>query len=416
MKRSIWRFLAVILVILSSAASLHAETGKALPKGMTPEKLEKSVNRQLKYIDDRLLSGKSARQIEESGNASAIAILQNSRKERDRIAEQIRQGKLEASYWALQDLGKSLRTAMKMVRAKDIAAKKIKDDMESARIASDAYYNRAKQRKIDKGDGGPEALEFFQRAQKARNEANRLVIAKDYKSAMAVFLDSSRLLQKAIALSKKKRSGSRPKQADNRAAPVTEKKSTPKEKKSLPKGMTPKKLKKSVARQFKYISTRLLAGKSAKKIEQSGNKKAIAILERGRKTIKSIAAQIERGQHEAAYWAMQDLAASLKEAMALSRAKERAAKTIADELETAIAVSDAYLERARQRGIDKGNGGLNALDLYRRAEKERADGKEMKAQGNLKCASKAYQLSSAFLMRSISAARKWRADNKAATK
>jgi len=291
--------------------------------------------------------------------------------------------------------------------------------MESARIASDAYYNRAKQRKIDKGDGGPEALEFFQRAQKARNEANRLVIAKDYKSAMAVFLDSSRLLQKAIALSKKKRGSSssqRPKQAGNQAASITEKKSPPKEKKSLPKGMTPKKLKKSVARQFKYISTRLLAGKSAKKIEQSGNKKAIAILERGRKTIKSIAAQIERGQHEAAYWAMQDLAASLKEAMALSRAKERAAKTIADELETAIAVSDAYLERARQRGIDKGNGGLNALDLYRRAEKERADGKEMKAQGNLKCASKAYQLSSAFLMRSISAARKWRADNKAATK
>ena len=170
-----------------------------------------------------------------------------------------------------------------------------------------------------------------------------------------------------------------------------------------------------MARQFKYINTRLLSGKSAKKIKESKNQKAIAILEHGRKTIGDIAAQIDQGKHEEAYWAMQELASSLKEAMALSRTKERTAETIADELETAIAVSDAYLERARQRGIEKGDAGLHALDLYRRAEKERADGVEMKAQRNFKCASKAYQLSSEFLMRSISSARRWRAGDKTAS-
>jgi len=366
---------------------------------MTPAKLEKSVNRQLKYIDKRLLSGKGAKQIYSSDNASAIELLKDSKKARNIISEQISKGKFEDAYWALKTLGNQLRTALKMVRAKGTDAKKIKNDLESAQIASDAFAERAVQRGIRDGNGGQDAQKLFKQAEKKRIEGSQHKLTKKYGAATQAFLDSSDLLKKSIATSK--RQGYSSSSSGKKIA----------EQKTLPKGMTPKKLKKSVTRQYKYITTRLLSKKAAQKIKDSQNSEAIKIFEQSHTHAGSIASTIDKEQYEQAYWALKDLAASLKDAMKLARSKDRKAKNTKDQMESALAISDAYLERARQKGIDKikkGSGSLEALDLFRRSVTERTDGEASRSQKNYKCASKAYQLSSEFLKRSIALNRKWR--------
>ncbi|VAX06932.1 hypothetical protein MNBD_GAMMA26-1976 [hydrothermal vent metagenome] len=400
MKRDILRCLITSMILFSCVSLLSAEPEKVLPKGMTPAKLEKSVNRQLKYIDKRLLSGKGAKEINSSGNENAIAILKESKAARDKIAEQISKGEFEDSYWALKDLGNSLRAAMKMVRAKGTTAKKTKDELESAQIASDAYTERARQRGVHDGSGGSDAQSLFKRAEQKRAEAQQLKAAKDYKVATVAFLKSSELLKKAIATSK---------QQGYSSSAVN---STVEEKRTLPKGMTPEKLQKSVIRQHKYITTRLLSEKSEQKIKDSQNSKAMQIFERGQARANSISSKIDNQQYEKAYWALRDLAASMKEAMKLARSKERKDKQYQDEMESAHAISDAYHERAKQKGIQDGSGGRAALGLFKRANTERTDAEDSRANKDYKCAIKAYQLSAEFLKKSIAIKRKWRGEEK----
>jgi len=399
MMNTILRCLTITFILFSCTAPFAFAEERTLPKKMTPAKLEKSVHRQLKYIDKRLLAGKSADQIQNSGNEKAISILEEGKKKRDLIAELIQKGEIEASYWALKDLGNDLRAASKLVRAKSVTAKKIKDDLDLARIKSDAYEERAKQRGIHDSNGGNEARELFNQAEEKRKEAIQLEKSKKYKEATTAYLSSTEFLKKAIATSK--RLGYTSSKIDN----------TKEEKRALPKGMTPEKLKKSVIRQFKYIDTRQLSDKSAQKIKGSGNSEAITIFDRGRKRINTIANKIDEEQYEEAYWALKKLASSLKHAMKLALAKETEAKNNKNEMESARITNDAYLERAKQRGIHEGKGGTEALELFKSAETERSDATKAESEKQYKWASKAYQLSTEFLKKSIASAREWQKAN-----
>ncbi len=397
MMNRILRCLTITFFLFSCTAPLAFAQERTLPKKMTPAKLVKSVHRQLKYIDKRLLSGKSADQILNSGNDKAISILNESKKTRDLIAEQIKKGEMEASYWALKDLSNSLRTASKLVRAKALTAQKIKHDLDSARIKSDAYEERAKQRGIRDGSGGKEAHNLFKQAMEKRKEASKLEKSGKHKESTSAYLSSTELLRKAIAISKRQGYSSS--------------KINKEEKRTLPKGMTPEKLKKSVIRQFKYIDTRQLSDKNAQKVKDSENSEAITIFARGRKRINTIANKIDEEQYEEAYWALQKLARSLKDAMKLAQAKKAEARNDKNEMDSARITSDAYLERAKQRGIHEGKGGTQALELFKRAETERIDAIDAESKEQYKWASKAYQLSTEFLRKSVASAREWQKTN-----
>ena len=397
MMNKMLRCLTIALFLFSCTAPLVFAQERTLPKKMTPAKLVKSVHRQFKYIDKRLLSGKNADQILNSGNDKAISILNESKKARDLIARQIEKGEMEAAYWALKDLGSSLRSAAKLVRAKELSAKKIKNDLDSARIKSDAFEERAKQRSIHDGNGGKEAHELYIRAIKKRKEASQLEKNNKYKESTAAYLSSAQLLKKAIATSKRQGYSSS--------------KISKEEKRVLPKGMTPEKLKKSVIRQFKYIDSRQLSDKNAQQVKASENSEAITLFARGRKRINTIASMIDEERYEEAYWELQKLANSLKNAMKLARAKETEARNDKNEMESARITSDAYLERAKQRGIHEGAGGIEALELFNRAKAERIDAIDAETKEQYKWASKGYQLSTEFLKKSISSAREWQRSN-----
>ncbi len=393
MMNTILRCLLITFFLFSCTAPFAFAQERTLPKKMTPAKLVKSVHRQLKYIDTRLLSGKSADKILNSGNDKAISILKESKKTRDLIAEQIKKGEMEASYWALKDLGKQISNALKLVRAKSVNAKKIKDDLDGARIISDAYEERARQRGIHGDDGSKDALGLYNQAVKKRKEAHKLEREKNYRKATVSYLGSTELLKKAIATSKR--------QGYSTSKTVKE------EKRALPKGMTPAKLKKSVIRQFKYIDTRQLSDKSFQKVKDSQNSEAITIFNRGRKRINTISNKIEEERYEEAYWALKKLSGSLKDAMKLALAKRTKSRNEKNEMESARITSDAYLARAKQRGIHEGKGGTEALKLFKHAENERIDAVNAESAEQFKWASKGYQLSTEFLKKSIKSAKEW---------
>ena len=174
---------------------LIAEEAADIPPEMTAEKLEKAVKRRFKYIDKRLLSGKPAKSIEESGNQPAIDILQRSREQRDKIAGWIAQERFEDAYVALQELGRSMKEAIQLSRARELDLKKIKNDMDSARITNDAYLELVKKRGAT-GAGG-EVAALVEQAHEARAKADELQKNGDYAGATGYFLTSTRLLMKA---------------------------------------------------------------------------------------------------------------------------------------------------------------------------------------------------------------------------
>ncbi len=190
--------LAVCALFLISSATSPVAEERTLPPGMTPEKLERSVKRRFDYIDKRLLAGKSAKSIEESGNRRALEILSQSRKSRDEIAGWIAQGRFEDAYWALQDLARAMKEALQLSRAKQRDAKKIKDAMDSARVANDAYFELVRKRKI--AESGGEAAALVEQARNARAEADELRGSDDHAGATERLLVSTELLKKAVSL------------------------------------------------------------------------------------------------------------------------------------------------------------------------------------------------------------------------
>ncbi|VAX06274.1 hypothetical protein MNBD_GAMMA26-1005 [hydrothermal vent metagenome] len=400
--RSWWCLVIVGSIFFMEINRLYAEEHRPLPKGMTPAKLEKSVNKTLSYVDKRLLSGKSAERIEQSGNNEAIALLQGSRKEREKIGELVKQGQFETAYWALKELNKSLKDATQLVRAKDRAAKEAQDNLGSARTISDAYHELATQRGVNKEESGKEAFSFFKQAEETRTKAQSAETDKDYASAITAYTSSIEQLKKAIAIARQKGGKKTPAAAQSEEVAEMQ----PVEKRALPKGMTPAKLEKSVNKTLSYIDKRLLSGKSAEKIEQSGNNEAIALLQGSRKERGKIGELVKQGQFETAYWALKELNKSLKDATKLVRAKDRAAKEEKDNLESARTISDAYHELATQRGVGKEESGKEAISLFKQAEETRTKAQSAEAGKDYKLAITAYNNSIEQLKKAIAIARK----------
>ena len=186
-----------MLFFVDSVTLFAGEAVANIPPDMTPEKLEKTVKLRFKYVDKRLLSGKSAKEIEESGNQQAIDILRHSRGSRDKIADWIIQGRYEDAYIALQELGRSMKEAMRLSRARELGAKKIKNDLDSARIENDTYFELIKKRADDDVVG--ELAELIEQARDARVKADELKKNNDFQGATEYFLTSTRLLKKATS-------------------------------------------------------------------------------------------------------------------------------------------------------------------------------------------------------------------------
>ena len=200
MKQQLLFACALFLLLLADGRLLiAAEAGSGgVPPDMTPEKLEKEVQRRFKYIDQRLLSGRSARAIEESGNARAIEILRRSKERMGEISQWISEGRLEDAYLALRELGRSMREALQLARAKERSEKKVRDGMEEAKVVNDAYFERVKKRGATSAQG--EIKDLINRAKKARVRADMERKRGDYVTARVSYEESTRLLKEAISL------------------------------------------------------------------------------------------------------------------------------------------------------------------------------------------------------------------------
>lgn len=200
MKQQLLFACALFLLLLADGRLLiAAEAGSGgVPPDMTPERLEKEVQRRFKYIDQRLLSGRSARAIEESGNARAIEILRRSKERMGEISQWISEGRLEDAYLALRELGRSMREALQLARAKERSEKKVRDGMEEAKVVNDAYFERVKKRGATSAQG--EIKDLINRAKKARVRADMERKRGDYVTARVSYEESTRLLKEAISL------------------------------------------------------------------------------------------------------------------------------------------------------------------------------------------------------------------------
>lgn len=174
---------------------------------------------------------------------------------------------------------------------------------------------------------------------------------------------------------------------------------------SIPE-MSQEKLERIVIRQFNYIDQRLLKGTSAQKIIESRNAEAIKILELARKSKDEIAKQISDEEYRDAFLALRKLNTSIKKAIKISRAKDKAIKKIKDDMESAHIINETYFARAKKWGIDKGDAGEEALALIKQAIERRA-----RAEQDFKAASDGFHESTELLKKAVTAARKWNIAN-----
>ncbi len=191
-------FCLAMMLLGVSASGIGVSASGEIPEGMSQTRLEKTVKRRFDYIDKRLLSGKSARTIEESGNRQAIEILNQSRRRRDEIADLIAREEFQEAYRGLQELAHRLKDALQLARARQRGAKKLKDDMESARVVNDAYFELVRKRGIS--SAADDVGELLRQARQARSNADELLEKSDYDAARKQFVISTDLLKKAASL------------------------------------------------------------------------------------------------------------------------------------------------------------------------------------------------------------------------
>ena len=197
-----WLHICVMGMLMAAASvDLVAKETKVLPKGMTPEKLEKSVIRKFAYINKRLLSESSVKKIESSGNAEAVSIVNEALLIRNRVAIQINNKEYETAYFELKELNALMSKALKLSRSGARLAKKIKDEMEHAKVVNDTYIHRAKKR-ASSIKGNSEASTLYNEAMKKRVAAKRDRGKGKYIVATNSYMESTSLLKKAIRMVK----------------------------------------------------------------------------------------------------------------------------------------------------------------------------------------------------------------------
>jgi len=184
--------------------NFHAKE-PAIPEGMTGEQLEKAVIRRADYINNRLLSDETTKEIQASGNQKAISILKQVMIDKKKVDELIKKRKFRDAFIALHHLNNSIMESIKLITAKERGEKKIKDDLETARVSNDAYISLAIKRDLEGGVAGREGIELFKKAKETRTEAVRYQEEEKFSKALDSYNKSNRLLKKAIALAKKKK-------------------------------------------------------------------------------------------------------------------------------------------------------------------------------------------------------------------
>jgi len=199
---------ATVLCLLCTfgTSELYADSWSVKAKGPASQSLAESVEKIVQimsYVDTRLLSDENIKRIEASENYEAIAILQRSLSDRELIEAQINQGRFEEAYVAMKAVGNRITTSIKLSWEHEHRLQKAQNEIDSERVISDAYLERAKQTGVHSGDAGEQALVLYQRAQEKRVDAQALVVERDYDSATLAFRHATKLLQEAIAHSRK---------------------------------------------------------------------------------------------------------------------------------------------------------------------------------------------------------------------
>ncbi|MCF6280641.1 MAG: hypothetical protein L3J28_00270 [Candidatus Polarisedimenticolaceae bacterium] len=173
----------------------------------------------------------------------------------------------------------------------------------------------------------------------------------------------------------------------------------------LPKGMTPKKLLKSVTRKYAYINKRLMSESVLEKIKASGNQKAISNISEAQQVRDRIAIQINNKEYKNAYFELKRLNSLMSKALKLSRSGERKIKQLKNDMESAKIVNDTYIARARKRDISV-NSGSEAFTIYKEAMKRRVEASKQKKAKKYKAATTSYKESTRLLKESIKKAKK----------
>jgi len=155
-----------------------------------------------------------------------------------------------------------------------------------------------------------------------------------------------------------------------------------------------------------YVDTRLLSDENVARIEASGNYEAIAILHRSLSDRELIEAQINQGRFETAYVAMKAIGNRVAASIKLSWANEQILRKVQDGIDSERAISEAYLERAKQTGIHSGAAGKQALVLYQRAQEKRFGAQLLVAEKKYDSATVAFKLATKLLQKAITQARR----------
>ena len=100
-----------------------------------------------------------------------------------------------------------------------------------------------------------------------------------------------------------------------------------------------------------YVDTRLLSEENIKRIEESGNYEAIAVLHRSLSDRELIGAQINQGRFEEAYMAMQGIVDRIAILTKLSWANEYMFQKTQGQIDSEHLIGDAYFKRAQQSAL-----------------------------------------------------------------
>ena len=155
-----------------------------------------------------------------------------------------------------------------------------------------------------------------------------------------------------------------------------------------------------------YVDTRLLSDENVKRIEESGNYEAIAILHRSLNDRELIDAQINQGRFDEAYIAMRAIGNRIAHSIKLSWANERVLKEEMNRIESERIISDAYFNRVKQMGIFGEDASEQAIVLYRNAQEIRLGAQSLMDRKDYKTAAMAFKHSTKLLKKAFMYARK----------
>jgi hypothetical protein len=178
-----------------------------------------------------------------------------------------------------------------------------------------------------------------------------------------------------------------------------------KESNILPKGMTAKKLPKSVTRKYAYINKRLMSEIALKKIKSSGNEKAISYVNEALQVRDRVAIQINNKEYKSAYFELKKLNSLMGKALKLSRSGTRKLTEVKNEMESAKIINDTYINSARKRDITV-NSGSEAFEIYKEAMKNRVEASKQRKEKKYAAASTSYKKSTRLLKQAIKKAKK----------